>query len=74
MNWIVALVIGGVIGFMFSFVVFYLRMPIAGVLRIELSDPDGPFLFVELTGSVHSISKEKYVTFAVNPKSYISQK
>ena len=74
MNWVVALVIGIAIGFIFSLLVWYLRVPIVGVLRVDQSDPDGPYLFAELKEGASEVSKRKYATFAVNPKSYISQK
>lgn len=47
----------------------------SGVLRVDHSDPDGPYLFLELERSdVDEIMKNRYVTLRVNTKNYISQK
>lgn len=45
-----------------------------GTLRIDTSDPDGPFIFLELSKDVDSVASKKYVILKVNLKSYISQK
>ena len=44
-----------------------------GSLRVDTSDPDGPFLFLELNQdqSVAKLSRETFVTLRVNMKSYI---
>ena len=47
---------------------------IAGTLRIDCSDPDGPYMFLELSEPVSTILNEEYVTFKVDKRSYISQK
>ena len=49
------------------------RKPI-GTLRVDSSDPDGPYLFLELEANPDVIKKEKYVLLKVDTKSYISQK
>ncbi len=49
------------------------RKPV-GTLRVDSSDPDGPYLFLELETDPSVIKKEKYVLLKVNTKSYISQK
>ena len=49
------------------------RKPI-GTLRVDSSDPDGPYLFLELETDPGVIKKEKYVLLKVDTKSYISQK
>lgn len=51
----------------------YYKKPI-GTLRIDSSDPDGPYLFLELETDPNIIKKEKHVFLKVNTKSYISQK
>jgi hypothetical protein len=44
-----------------------------GTLRIDSSDPDdGPYLFLELSGSPSIIAQKKYVKLKVGTKSYIS--
>lgn len=45
----------------------------AGTLRVDTSDPDGPYLFLELNTPVSEVMKQKQVTLDVNTKSYISQ-
>ena len=45
-----------------------------GTLRIDTSDPDGPFMFLELSKDVDTVASKKYVVLKVNLKSYISQK
>ena len=42
-------------------------------LRIDRSDPDGPYLFLELDRNVEELSKQKHVVFNVLDKNYISQ-
>lgn len=45
-----------------------------GVLRLDRSDPDSPYLFLELdTDGMSKISKLDYVVLDVNLKNYISQ-
>lgn len=68
----ISLVVGLVIGFIAS--VIYHRKRVKGILRIDKSDPDGPYLFLELASDPAILEKQKYVTFEVNTKSYISHK
>lgn len=60
-----------------SFVLGYLRQgsqkPV-GTLRIDTSDPDGPYLFLELHTPINEVMRHKTVTLDVNLESYISQK
>lgn len=49
------------------------RKPI-GTLRVDSSDPDGPYMFLELETDPSVIKKEKYVLLKVDTKSYISLK
>lgn len=44
-----------------------------GALRVDTSDPDGPYLFLELHTPVSEVMKQKQVTLDVNTQSYISQ-
>ena len=50
-----------------------LSVKTVGDLRIDTSDPDGPYLFLELRKDVGPISTHKYVVLKVNTKNYISQ-
>lgn len=42
-----------------------------GTLRIDNSDPDGPYLFLELTTNISSFNKKKQVMLDVKDESYI---
>ena len=45
-----------------------------GTLRIDRSDPDSePYMFLELTESLPSVMRKKYVVFRVNLENYISR-
>ena len=44
-----------------------------GTLRVDTSDPDGPYLFLELNTPVSEVMKQKQVALDVNTQSYISQ-
>lgn len=47
---------------------------IAGTLRVDRSDPDGPYMFLELEpGSMPDIERSSYVTLKVDTHSYISR-
>lgn len=48
------------------------REPV-GTLRVDSSDPDGPYLFLELETEPSFITKEKTVLLKVDTKSYLSQ-
>ena len=60
----------GVIGYCFG-MKKYSKKPI-GTLRIDSSDPDGPYLFLELETDPSVIKKEKHILLKVDTKSYIS--
>lgn len=45
-----------------------------GTLRIDTSDPDGPYLFLELHTGVGEVMQHKQVTMNVSTENYISQK
>lgn len=45
-----------------------------GTLRIDTSDPDGPYLFLELHTPIDEVMKQQIVTLDVNLENYISQK
>lgn len=68
----ISLLVGIMIGFTVS--VIYHKNKVKGVLRIDKSDPDGPYLFLELSSDPAILEKQKYVTLEVNTKSYISHK
>ena len=69
---VIIFAIGVVIG---SIITRIINRPLdIGTLRIDTSDPDGPFMFLELSKDVDSVTSKKYVILKVNLKSYISQK
>lgn len=46
---------------------------ISGKLKVDMSDPDGPYLFLELSDGVNVIQQQEYVTLQVDISNYISQ-
>lgn len=70
MELVIVFVIGMVVGCIFSSMVR--RSKSVGKLRIDTSDPDGPFMFLELSKGVGDISAKKQVLLQVDLKSYIS--
>lgn len=79
---VVLLVIIG--GFVFEFIGFMCgvryrtnleRKKTIGSLRIDRSDAsDNPYLFLEASGGVEAISKEKWVVLTVNTENFIPHK
>ena len=45
-----------------------------GNLRVDTSDPDGPYLFLELTKELDSVIKKDFVTLKVRKENFISHK
>lgn len=63
---------GAFIGYLIARVVH--RPKPAGNLRIDNSDPDGTYFFLELSSeAAPKVFKQKYVTFEVKAENYISQ-
>lgn len=50
------------------------RIKSIGALRIDTSDPDGPYMFLELDKDVDTISSKKYVLLRVKLRNYIPHK
>lgn len=71
----IAIVVGIVIGGVGVFI-FLKRKPseTMGCINIDRSDPDGPYLFLELSGSISELSGKDYAKFKVKNKDYISPK
>lgn len=69
MDMAISLGIGIVIGIIFSRIVF--RFISIGNLRVDHSDPDGPFLFLELSKRIESVVRKKYVVMRVKEKDFI---
>ena len=68
---IITFIFGGVLGFLISKAI--LKEDPVGTLRIDNSDPDGPYLFLEMRTDPRTLTKRKNVVLKVNAKSYISQ-
>ena len=47
---------------------------IVGTLRVDCSDEDGPYMFLELGVPIEEIINKERVMLIVNTKSYISRK
>ena len=47
---------------------------IVGTLRVDCSDEDGPYMFLELGVPIEEIVNKERVMLVVNTKSYISRK
>lgn len=45
-----------------------------GALRVDQSDPDGPYIFLELYESVEDLSKRKEAIVEVKIQDYVSHK
>lgn len=72
MEFVIIFAIGIVVGSIITRII--IRPLDIGTLRIDTSDPDGPFMFLELSKGVDTIASKKQVILKVNLKSYISQK
>ena len=77
MEWIVlilVLVLAFILGFIFCLWRNDLRKRAVGTLRIDRSDPDGPYLFLELDKPLMMFEYGKYVVFRIKNENLISQK
>ena len=68
----VYLVIGVLIGFSVSYIICQKR-PV-GFLRIDKSDSDGPYLFLELKKSVDEVVAQKTILLEVKREDFIPHK
>lgn len=69
---VVYVVVGIMIGFVVSFIIR--RKHPVGFLRIDKSDPDGPYLFLELKKSVNEIIAQRTVLLEVKREDFIPHK
>ncbi len=72
MSTITWIALGALIGSIFTGIVF--RFFLVGALRVDRSDPDGPFMFLELKKPVSSVTSKKYVVLKVENKDFIPHK
>ena len=68
----VYLVIGVLIGFSVSYIIC--RKHPVGFLRIDKSDSDGPYLFLELKKSVDEVVAQKTILLEVKREDFIPHK
>lgn len=64
--------LGVLAGVILTCIVF--RFFLVGTMRVDHSDPDGPFLFLELSKRVESVTSKKYVVLRVKAKDFIPHK
>lgn len=70
MQTVIIFIIGFLIGCGFAVAIF--RPKYIGTLRVDTSDPDGPFIFLEASKGIDFIASKKSVMLKVNLKNYIS--
>ena len=72
----IELVAAFMVGVLTGLLIMYIlcRSKPIGVINIDRSDPDGPYLFLELTGSISELSSKKHANFKVKSENYISPK
>lgn len=70
---VIMFVIGFIAGCVVTIIVC--RIKSVGSLRIDTSDPeDDPYLFLELSKDLLTVSRKKYVSIKIIVKNFISQK
>lgn len=67
----ICILIGAIMGLSLSY--NYYGRP-KGELRIDYSDPDGPYLFLELNKSVSDILTQETIVLKVKQKNFLSRK
>lgn len=72
MNLAIIFALGVLVGAIFTGIIF--RLFLVGTLRVDHSDPDGPFLFLELSKRVEAVISKKYVLLRVRAKDFIPHK
>ena len=73
MDVIIAIIVGAVIGIIVTLLIF--STVSAGNLRVDQSIPeDDPYLFLELTKSVSTVLKKKFVVLRVRVEDFIPHK
>ncbi len=70
MQAVIIFMVGFLVGW--GIAVAILRGKCVGTLRVDTSDPDGPFIFLEASKSIDAISSKKSVMLKVDLKNYIS--
>ncbi len=70
MQTVVIFIVGFLIGCGITVAIF--RRKCVGTLRVDTSDSDGPFIFLEASKSIDVIASKKTVMLNVDLKNYIS--
>lgn len=72
---VMAFVLGGLTGYILTSIVNTLKRPKTyGDLRLDNSDSDGPYLFLELHKDVAALEKLDYVTLKVKREDFLPRK
>lgn len=69
---LIIFVMGVAIGCAFILFIFKSK-PVDGVLRIDNSDSDGPYLFLELSRDVGDITEKKHVNLDVKLENLVTR-
>ena len=72
MNLAIIFALGVLVGAIFTGIVFQLFS--VGTLRVDNSDPDGSFLFLELSKRIEAVVSKKYVVLRVKAKDFVPHK
>lgn len=52
---------------------FAMTSSVSGTLKIDTSDPDGPYLFLELTDDMEALRHQDYTVLKVDITNYLSR-
>lgn len=69
---IVALILGILIGYGYGR--YMINTSVSGRIMADVSDPDGPYLFLEVTDDINTVLKRDYVTLKIDISDCTSQK
>lgn len=69
---LILLAVGIIIGVALSFI--FRKRKAVGILRIDKSDSDGPYLFLEIKQGIGDIAARKTVLLEVKQENFLSQK
>lgn len=68
-------IIGIFAGISFGLLISLIRRPkVMGCLRIEQSDPDGPYMFLELHEKLETLADQKAIILAIRLDDYVPRK
>ncbi len=71
---LVGVILGIVIGRFWQHYISNSKTIHSGTIRIDYSDSDGPYLFLELNEDLDTISNKSEIVCKINTTSYLSQK